>query len=50
MLNVTGYDNCLWNDEMYRNHKGKDNVICVYCLNQSLPKVRFNFAFDDIDR
>ena len=55
MLSVTDDDNCSQNDEVYRSHKDKDNVICVYCLDQSfcnkmLPKVRFDFAFDTIDR
>ena len=36
MLSVTGDDNCSQNDEVYRSHKDKDNVICVCCLDQSL--------------
>ena len=36
MLSVTDDGNCLQNDEVYRKHKDKDNVTCVYCLDQSL--------------
>ena len=55
MLSVTSDDNCSQNDEVNRSHKDKDNVIYVYIVrikgfDKMLPKVRFDFAFDDIDR
>ena len=47
MSSVTDDDNCLQNDKVTcRNHKDKDNVICVAILSGS----KFDFAFDDIDR
>ena len=54
MLSVTGDDNCSQNDEVYRSNKDKD-IICAYVVwikvcDKMLPKVRFDFAFDDIDR
>ena len=52
MLSVTGDDNFSQNDEVNRSHKDKDNVIIVWIkgFDKMLPKVRFDFAFDDIDR
>ena len=55
MLSITDDDNCSQNDEVYRSHKDKDNVICEYIVwikvcDKMLPKIRFDFTFDDIDR
>ena len=53
MLSVTGDDNCSQNDEVNRSHKDKDNVMYIVWIkgfDKMLPTVRFDFAFDDIDR